>query len=211
MQKGFQEINLHGTVSGRLAVPVIGENGNWFIGNDDTGVCAIGTDGTTPHIGENGNWFLGEEDTGVRAKGVDGAAGPKGDKGDKGDTGLQGPAGNFSQMEVIFDGIADKVGSSYQLLKPITDYRVLFVEYGVHIAGDIEWTRNHQVIVNPRPSSILCEHGSVHSVGSAMENNQTSVISIYYHFTDSKVLKVDHKMVYSGIDDARITKIYGMK
>ena len=26
-----------------------------------------GTDGTTPHIGENGNWFLGETDTGVKA------------------------------------------------------------------------------------------------------------------------------------------------
>ena len=26
-----------------------------------------GTDGTTPHIGENGNWFLGDTDTGVKA------------------------------------------------------------------------------------------------------------------------------------------------
>ena len=30
--------------------------------------CTLrGTDGTTPHIGENGNWFLGETDTGVKA------------------------------------------------------------------------------------------------------------------------------------------------
>lgn len=27
-----------------------------------------GADGTTPHIGENGNWFLGTEDTGVNAR-----------------------------------------------------------------------------------------------------------------------------------------------
>ncbi len=26
-----------------------------------------GTDGVTPHIGENGNWWLGETDTGVKA------------------------------------------------------------------------------------------------------------------------------------------------
>lgn len=26
-----------------------------------------GADGTTPHIGENGNWYLGELDTGVKA------------------------------------------------------------------------------------------------------------------------------------------------
>nr|DAH74335.1 MAG TPA: hypothetical protein [Caudoviricetes sp.] len=30
-----------------------------------------GTDGITPHIGTNGNWFLGETDTGVKAEGTD--------------------------------------------------------------------------------------------------------------------------------------------
>lgn len=29
----------------------------------------VGKDGTTPHIGTNGNWFLGETDTGVAAQG----------------------------------------------------------------------------------------------------------------------------------------------
>lgn len=29
-----------------------------------------GKDGITPHIGENGNWFIGEEDTGIRAAGM---------------------------------------------------------------------------------------------------------------------------------------------
>ena len=28
-----------------------------------------GVDGVTPHIGDNGNWYLGDEDTGVAAKG----------------------------------------------------------------------------------------------------------------------------------------------
>lgn len=37
-------------------------NGNWI------GIPALqGEPGITPHIGENGNWFLGEEDTGVKA------------------------------------------------------------------------------------------------------------------------------------------------
>ena len=48
--------------------PHIGENGNWFIGETDTGVRA---EGITPHIGENGNWFLGDTDTGVKAQGDD--------------------------------------------------------------------------------------------------------------------------------------------
>ena len=34
----------------------------------DTG--APGTDGTTPHIGKNGNWYIGDTDTGVSAEGA---------------------------------------------------------------------------------------------------------------------------------------------
>lgn len=57
----------------------------------DTG--AAGIDGKTPYIGENGNWWIGETDTGVKAEGVDGAQGIPGEKGDKGDTGAQGAQG----------------------------------------------------------------------------------------------------------------------
>lgn len=32
----------------------------------------VGEPGITPHIGDNGNWFIGEEDTGVKAHGVAG-------------------------------------------------------------------------------------------------------------------------------------------
>ena len=52
-----------------------------------------GADGTTPHIGDNGNWFVGSDDTGKPSrgakgdKGEPGSPGAKGDKGDKGDTG----------------------------------------------------------------------------------------------------------------------------
>ena len=61
-----------------------------------------GEDGKTPFIGENGNWWIGEIDTGVKAvgtdgidgtNGVDGTDGDKGDKGDKGDPGEKGDKG----------------------------------------------------------------------------------------------------------------------
>ena len=39
---------------------------------------ADGADGVTPHIGANGNWFIGETDTGVKAQGQDGADGESG-------------------------------------------------------------------------------------------------------------------------------------
>lgn len=62
-----------------------------------------GSDGKTPFIGENGNWWIGETDTGVKAAGIDGIKGDKGDqgekgeKGDKGDTGAQGEKGDAGQ------------------------------------------------------------------------------------------------------------------
>lgn len=80
--------------------PVIGANGNWWIGDTDTG-CPVtvegqpgmsayavavangyqgtetewlnslqgsnGADGQTPYISENGNWWIGTEDTGCKA------------------------------------------------------------------------------------------------------------------------------------------------
>lgn len=55
-----------------------------------------GDPGDTPYIGENGNWWIGETDTGVSAAGSGeggGTQGPPGPKGDKGDPGPEGPAG----------------------------------------------------------------------------------------------------------------------
>ena len=46
-----------------------------------------GTNGITPHIGDNGNWYLGDTDTGKPSRGATGA---KGGKGDKGDTPVKG-------------------------------------------------------------------------------------------------------------------------
>lgn len=41
-------------------------------------LCKDGKDGLTPHIGDNGNWFIGDDDTGVPAKGKDGIDGNDG-------------------------------------------------------------------------------------------------------------------------------------
>ncbi len=53
----------------------------------------VGRDGNTPYIGSNGNWFIGNNDTGVGAKGEKGAKGDKGEKGDDGVNGLNGKDG----------------------------------------------------------------------------------------------------------------------
>lgn len=64
-----------------------------------------GADGITPTIGDNGNWYLGDTDTGNPSRGEEGPQGPRGEtglqgvqgqigpQGPKGDTGDTGPAG----------------------------------------------------------------------------------------------------------------------
>lgn len=73
--------------------PYIGPDGHWYIGDVDTGIVAIGKNGSdgqngldganglTPYIGENGNWFIGETDTGIAAVGLDGDDGKDGTDG----------------------------------------------------------------------------------------------------------------------------------
>lgn len=51
--------------------PFIGENGNWWIGTEDTGVQAEGKNGSTPEI-RDGWWYIGGSNTGVQATGKDG-------------------------------------------------------------------------------------------------------------------------------------------
>lgn len=54
MENGFDVINLHGSVSGAVPIPVIGENGNWYVGNKDTGTAAEGKRGEIGPIGPQG-------------------------------------------------------------------------------------------------------------------------------------------------------------
>lgn len=59
---------------------------------------ADGQDGITPHIGDNGNWYLGDMDTGKPSRGDTGPQGPQGDtgpEGPQGDTGATGATPNI--------------------------------------------------------------------------------------------------------------------
>ena len=60
---------------------------------DEIETGANGKDGLTPYI-KDGNWWIGETDTGVKAEGKDGEKGDKGDKGDQGEQGIQGEKGD---------------------------------------------------------------------------------------------------------------------
>ena len=59
-----------------------------------------GVDGKTPHIGENGNWWIGDEDTGVKAEGVDGENGKDGINGTDGKDGQDGKDGLTTSIKI---------------------------------------------------------------------------------------------------------------
>lgn len=101
----------------------IGDNGNWFINGEDTGISARGEgadgaqgdrgfdgdngangangangkdgkDGLTPYIGANGNWWIGDKDTGIPAQGSGGSGGSDTSGGGHGD--ITNPGGMFT-------------------------------------------------------------------------------------------------------------------
>lgn len=64
---------------------------------------ADGQDGVTPTIGDNGNWYLGETDTGMPSRGEKGDKGDKGDKGSGGKSAYQyAVEGGYTGTEAEF-------------------------------------------------------------------------------------------------------------
>ena len=119
---GWNTLNTNSivTMDDSFEYPYIGDNGNWFLNGEDSGIPATGIPGQTPNIGPDGNWWIGDFNTGIQAQGITGAngevpyigengnwfvngedtgisasgqAGPKGDKGDDGANGANGAPG----------------------------------------------------------------------------------------------------------------------
>ena len=124
--------------------PNIGQNGNWWIGDEDTGVPAQGEDGNnglTPNIGENGNWWVGGKDTGVPAQGEDGNNGLTPNIGQNGnwwiggkDTGIPAQGEDGDEGTPGDDGL-----SAYELWK-------IEVANGTAIKNDKPWPEDRTSI-----------------------------------------------------------------
>lgn len=91
----FREVTLENTSKLQFAYFDVNVRYRTIQYYDWADVAPEGVDGITPHIGDNGNWYLGDTDTGVAAKGE---KGDKGDKGDTGATGPAGPAGSDASV-----------------------------------------------------------------------------------------------------------------
>jgi hypothetical protein len=71
-----------------------GKDGSPGADGQDGKPGADGADGITPHIGNNGNWYIGETDTGKPSRGADGRDGEPGKDGNDGQPGKDGAAGS---------------------------------------------------------------------------------------------------------------------
>ena len=69
---------------------------HWMIGDTDTGVVS---EGKTPYIGDNGNWFIDDVDTGVKAVGTNGKDGADGADGMNGADGKDGKDGTVVTID----------------------------------------------------------------------------------------------------------------
>ena len=76
-----------------------------------------GTDGKTPYVGDNGNWYIGADDTGKPSRGAKGEPGSPGAKGDKGDTGATPnlTIGSVTTLEAGQNATASITGESPDL------------------------------------------------------------------------------------------------
>ena len=89
-----------------------------------------GPSGASPYIGENGNWFVGELDTGVQAQG---AQGPKGEQGPQGDTGATGPKGEQGpQGDMGATGAKGDTGACVYNLLDNSDFAHPIAQAGVN-------------------------------------------------------------------------------
>lgn len=79
---------------------------------------SAGKDGLTPYIGLNGNWWIGEEDTGVQAQGE---VGPQGEQGPQGEAGPAGADGHTPVKGTDYYTEADKQELIDAVLAEFTD------------------------------------------------------------------------------------------
>lgn len=100
-----------------------------------------GEPGITPHIGENGNWYIGETDTGKPSRGEkgdpgatgeQGPTGPKGDKGDKGDS-IKGDKGNDGKTAYSYAQDAGYTGTEEEFAEKLAEDTTPF-EFEVSLA-----------------------------------------------------------------------------
>lgn len=98
----------------RVSIQDAGGASNFDVMDGQNG--SAGSDGITPTIGDNGNWYLGEADTGKPSRGETGPAGPQGETGQTGAAGHTPVRGTdywtAEDQQDIVDTVLNELSSS---------------------------------------------------------------------------------------------------
>ena len=78
-----------------------------------------GADGITPHIGEDGNWFIGDTDTGISAKGI---PGERGQDGINGTNGADGKSAYQLAVDAGYAGTETEFSDNLKMLAELDIY-----------------------------------------------------------------------------------------
>lgn len=164
-----------------------------------------GDNGITPTIGENGNWYLGEEDTGKPSRGEQGPAGQDGAKGEKGDRGDIGPQGETGPQGAAGEGLPPG-GNTGQILrkKSETDYDTEWTDApagGDTVNVDAELKEYMNVAKPAIASAIINKGGNVEDTDS-LGDYATRISSIPNDVYPAETLPAQTNLTASGLQDS---------
>ena len=167
-----------------------------------------GEDGITPTIGDNGNWFLGETDTGKPSrgeqgpKGEQGDPGPKGEQGDPGAKGDPGPQGEPGQDGA--PGAAGAPGTAATVTVGTTTTGEAGTEASVTNSG----TTSAAVLNFTIPKGAKGDKGDKGETGSTGPAGTTTFAGLTDQPTDNAALKtaLDAKADQTAVD-AKVSSV----
>lgn len=167
-----------------------------------------GKDGVTPTIGDNGNWFLGETDTGKPSrgeqgpKGEQGDPGPKGEQGDPGAKGDPGPQGEPGQ-----DGAPGAAGAP-GTAATITVGTTTTGEAGTEATVTNSGTTSAAVLNFTIPKGAKGDKGDKGDTGSTGPAGTTTFAGLTDQPTDNAALKtaLDAKADQTAVD-AKVSSV----
>ncbi len=197
MEEGFEVVNLHGCASGVIPTATIGKNGNWYIGNKDTGVLAKGETGEQGPQGEKG--VQGEIGP-AGPQGIQGIQGEKGEKGEQGIQGIQGEKGDQgekgtdadpAELERLSDEIDAVKVEAAETKKSVADGKALIASAitnkGVTTAADATF----QVMATNISTMATNQYNSGVTVGKEVTNIKNIICkSDSYSFTVDSDYKI---------------------
>lgn len=170
--------------------PHIGDNGNWFIGTEDTGITAKGKDGVTPTIEiKDGYWVINGEKTDKVAFGKDGIDGQDGHDGIDGQDGQNGKSAFELWQDEVATGNLDDPHNPGQKWPTDKNTKADFWEY---LSG------NCNCVAQPKVSAVPCyqdDKGNIELV-SPLDG------SVTFRVLDSKG---------NPVEGAKVTNLPGVK